>query len=113
MDMLPPEQMAFLIPNLLGMLEALFIVWVIFTVEKWRGKKEVRKLAAEFIAPKAWDEEHAEGIQNLDDEGMALFDAAIKDSEEAHNQYMQALNLRLAAMKEIISSHQKPSPVEE
>ena len=101
MDMLPPEQMAFLIPNLLGMLEALFIVWVIFTVEKWRGKKEVRKLAAHFIAPPGARVD-PEVAGNVTDEGMRLLDeeskAAIQDSTRHH--------LR---MKEIVEEHQKPA----
>lgn len=102
MDMLPPEQMAFLIPNLLGMLEALFIVWVIYTVEKWRAKKEVRKLAAHFIAPQPGSIIDPDLAGNVTDEGMRLVEeeskALISDNTRHH--------LR---MKEIVEEHQKPA----
>lgn len=102
MDMLPPEQMAFLIPNLLGMLEALFIIWVILTVEKWRGKKEVRKLAAHFIAPSQGSIIDHTLAENVTDEGARL----LEEESKALISDNTAHNLR---MKEIVEKHQKPA----
>lgn len=101
MDMLPPEQMAFLIPNLLGMLEALFIVWVIFTVEKWRGKKEVRKLAAQFLAPHL-PVPDPDVLRGIDTAGLQLLEAEAAAATADARVHMEN-------MKKIINSHQKPA----
>lgn len=106
MDMLPPEQMAFLIPNMLGMVEALFIVWVIFSVEKWRGKKEVRKLAAHFIAPPDGSIVGPDLAENVTDEGLRLIEAESKALITDNNSH----RLR---MKDIMLQHQKSRVTEE